>query len=166
MKEASPVRGDRGVVGAGMRGSVRLLETILGLALLLGVGGCSDPDKVILASLDTAQEARFRRGRAVAVPCWTCHDLAGTVKKVGPSLLGLHGRRSGMAPGYTASPALIGASIVWDDRTLGAFLANPSRFVPGNGMVSPGIRNAAALSDLLFYLQHVTRPGARDTRVD
>jgi cytochrome c2 len=140
----------------------------IGIGLLAGFVfgvGCSDPDAAILASFDAEQEARFRRGRGVAVPCWTCHDLAGTVKKNGPALLGLYGRRSGLSPGYSASPALIGATIVWDDRTLAAFLSNPSGFIPGNRMVSPGIRDASALSDLLFYLQHVTRPGARESRV-
>jgi cytochrome c len=126
--------------------------------------GCSDPDREILASFDSPQEARFRRGRSIAVPCWTCHDLAGTVEKNGPSLLGLYGRRSGMAPGYSASPALIGATIVWDERTLAAFLSNPSGFVPGNRMVSPGVQDPAALADLLFYLRHVTRPGAREAK--
>ena len=135
------------------------------LGVVLGLG-CSDPDRQILASLDSVEEARFRRGRAAAAPCWTCHDLAGTVKKVGPSLLGLYGRRSGDTSDYAASAALIGASIVWDDRALGAFLASPSRFVPGNRMVSPGIQDAETLSDLLFYLRHVTRPGARDSPAD
>jgi len=125
--------------------------------------GCSDPDRAILARLDEPGQARFRRGRAVATPCWTCHDLAGPVKKVGPSLLGVYGRRSGQAPGYTAaSPALLEASIVWDDRSLGAFLRNPAGFVPGTSMVSPGVQDAAALGDLLFYLRHVTTPGARE----
>jgi cytochrome c len=56
---------------------------------------------------------------------------------------------------------MISASIVWDDRSLAAFLMNPAGFVPGNRMVSPGIQDTVALADLLFYLQHVTRPGAR-----
>jgi len=141
------------------------IAAALSIGSLFGAG-CSDPDREILASFDSVEEARFRRGRAVAVPCWTCHDLAGTVKKVGPSLLGLFGRRSGMTSDYAASPALISASIVWDERTLAAFLSDPSRFVPGNRMVSPGIRDAGALSDLLFYLGHVTRPGARDAQVE
>jgi cytochrome c len=129
----------------------------------LGSVGCSDPDRAILARLDEAGQARFRRGRAVATPCWTCHDLAGTVRKVGPSLLGVYGRRSGQAPGFkAASPALLEASIVWDDRSLAAFLRDPGGFVPGTSMVSPGVRDAAALQDLLFYLRHVTEPGARD----
>jgi len=131
--------------------------------ILLGVmaAGCSDPDREILARLGEAEKVRFLRGRSVAVPCWVCHDLAGTVKKVGPPLLGVYGRSSGLAPDYEGSPAMIGATIVWDDRSIAAFLMNPSGFVPGNRMVSPGVQNRAALTDLLFYLKHVTRPGAR-----
>lgn len=133
----------------------------IGILLLLALGGCGDPDSAILATFDSQQTERFKRGRAAASPCWVCHDLAGTVKKTGPSLLGLYGRRSGQAPDYQASNALLAASIVWEDRTLGAFLANPGRFVPGNGMVSPGITDPNVRGDLLFYLRHVTRPGAR-----
>jgi cytochrome c len=125
------------------------------------VVGCFNPDREILARMNEAEQARFLQGRSAAIPCWTCHDLAGNVKKVGPSLLGVYGRRSGTAPDYNASPAMIGATIVWDDRSLAAFLLDPAGFVPGNRMVSPGIRDSARLADLLFYLRHVTRPGAR-----
>lgn len=141
---------------------------LIALVVVAGLAqaSCSDPDGAILARLDEAEQARFRRGRQVSIPCWTCHDLAGSVKKVGPSLQGIYGRRSGMAPGYEGSPALVSASIEWDDRSLGAFLANPSGFVPGNRMVSPGVRDASARADLLFYLRHVTRPGARSQDAD
>ncbi len=137
------------------------LALVLCLGALAGGIACRDPDRMILEVLGDADKARFRRGRAVALPCWTCHDLAGTVSKVGPSLLGLYGRRSGMAPDYSASPAMIGATIVWDDRSLAAFFSDPAGFVPGNRMISPAIRDSTALSDLLFYLRHVTRRGAR-----
>ena len=125
---------------------------------------CRDPDRMIFEVLGDLDEARFRRGRSVALPCWTCHDLAGTVKKVGPSLLSLYGRRSGMAPDYLASPAMLSAAIVWDDRSLAAFFRDPAGFVPGNRMLSPAVRDSSALSDLLFYLRHVTRPGARQPK--
>ncbi len=131
------------------------------LATLLNVA-CGNPDLEILAVMSEAEQSRFLAGRQVAVKCWTCHDLAGTVKKVGPSLLGVYGRRSGFAPGYEGSDAMRSASIVWDDRSLGAFLANPGAFVPGNRMVSPGVSGSGQLANLLFYLRHVTRPGARD----
>ena len=140
-----------------------LIALLLGLVPLALVG-CGNPDREILAGLDEAGRARFLRGRAVSTPCWTCHDLAGRGKKVGPSLLGVYGRRSGLAPDYSGSPAMIGATIVWDDRALSAFLRDPPGFVPGNRMVSPGVRDPAALSDLLFYLRHVTRP--RDSEAE
>lgn len=138
-----------------------LRRLVLVAFLVVAAGaGCSDPDQAILEAMSEPEQARFRSGRRVATPCWTCHDLAGRVKKVGPSLLGVYGRRSGQAPDYNASPAMRSAMIVWDDRSLRAFLSAPGRFVPGNRMVSPGV-DPGALEDLLFYLRHVTRPGAR-----
>lgn len=140
---------------------IRRLAGLLACALSVFGLGCSDPDREILGRLGETEGERFRQGRRAANGCWVCHDLAGTVKKVGPSLLGVYGRRSGMAPAYTGSNAMIGASIVWDDRSLSLFLSNPSGFVPGNRMVSPGIGNSRELADILFYLRRVTRPGAR-----
>jgi cytochrome c len=149
-----------GGMGIGARRSGRGL--LLCFALLVSSLACRDPDRAILAGLSDSERTRFERGRSVAVPCWTCHDLAGGVDKVGPSLAGLFGRRSGMAPDQRGSDALLAASIVWDERTLGAFLADPAGFVPGNQMVSPGVRDSQTLADLVFYLRHVTQPGARD----
>ena len=137
------------------------LGVVVGL-IGMTVAGCSDPDRALLAKLSESDQETFRRGRSVAVPCWTCHDLAGTVRKVGPSLAGVFGRRSGTAPDQRGSDAMLAASIVWDERTMAAFLSNPSGFVPGNQMVSAGVRNSQALADLIFYLRHLTRPGARD----
>lgn len=136
--------------------------------LLVGilVVGCSNPDLVILKRMNEAEQERFLSGRRVSSRCWVCHDLAGTVKKVGPSLLGVYGRSSGLAPGYKGSSAMIAATIVWEDRSLAAFLRDPAGFVPGNRMVSKGIQNSAALADLLFYLRHVTLPGARTAEDD
>ena len=133
------------------------------LAMMASALACSDPDRAILERLSEPDRERFVGGRRAANGCWVCHDLAGTVKKVGPSLLGLYGRRSGLAPGYSGSPAMIGASIVWDDRSVSAFLRDPSGFIPGNRMVAPGIRSSGELAGVLFYLRHVTRPGARES---
>ncbi len=155
-----------GIGRSSRRSGVIPVALRLGAVVLIGAAavGCSDPDAMILERMSDTEQARFRRGRQVAVPCWTCHDLAGTVKKVGPSLQGVYGRLSGLAPDYSGSPSMIAATIEWDDRSLAAFLRNPAGFVPGNRMVSPGIRAPGTLSDLLFYLRHVTPPRARDVR--
>lgn len=150
----SALRRDRRAARATRLGALLLL-------LVCGATACRDPDRAILAGLSAPERARFERGRSAAVPCWTCHDLAGSVDKVGPSLVGVFGRRSGMAPDQQGSDALLAASIVWDERSLAAFLSDPSGFIPGTTMVSPGVRSPEALSDLIFYLRHVTRPGAR-----
>lgn len=142
-------------------GALRRAAFLLALVVVCGTSACRDPDRAILAGLSEAEQVRFERGRSVAVPCWTCHDLAGEVDKVGPSLVGVFGRRSGMAQDQRGSDALLAAAIVWDERSLAAFLADPSGYVPGTTMVSPGVRSPEALSDLIFYLHHVTRPGAR-----
>jgi len=127
---------------------------------------CGDPDRAILATLSDADRARFESGRSASIPCWTCHDLAGPVDKVGPSLAGVFGRRSGMAPDQRGSDAMLAASIVWDEQTLAGFLRDPAGFVPGNHMVSPGVGDPQVLADLVFYLSHVTRPGAREGRAE
>ena len=59
---------------------------------------------------------------------------------------------------------MLAASIVWDERTLSAFLRDPAGYVPGNHMVSPGVRDPRTLADLVFYLGLVSRPGAREGR--
>lgn len=155
-----PVR--RALSGAQL-GGARLNGRARGaLLVLLGLLACGDPDRVILDRLGEPEQAAFRRGRSAAVPCWTCHDLVGTVDKVGPSLAGVYGRRSGTAPDQQGSEAMLAASIVWNERTLASFLMDPAGFVPGNRMVSPGVGDPQTLRDLLFYLREISRPGARD----
>ena len=47
------------------------------------------------------------------------------VNKIGASLAGVVGRKSGSAPGFNYSPALKEANITWDEKTLDQFLQNP-----------------------------------------
>ena len=58
-----------------------------------------------------------------ATHCTPCHTTEAGVNKVGPSLAGVVGRKSGSAPGYNYSAALKAANITWDDKTLDTFTA-------------------------------------------
>jgi cytochrome c len=69
-----------------------------------------------------------------ATRCSVCHATEPGVKKFGPSLAGVFGRKSGTEAGYDYSAALKGASITWDEKTLDQFIENPTVDVPGTKM--------------------------------
>jgi len=78
--------------------------------------------------------------------------LSPGVSKIGPSLAGIVGSKSGAAPGYNFSPALKGANITWDEQTLDKFLENPSADVHGTKMVI-SVPNAEHRQDIIAYLK-------------
>jgi cytochrome c len=64
--------------------------------------------------------------------CTGCHAL--TQNGEGPRLQGVYGRTSGQVAGFTYSPALRKVHVVWNDKTLERWLADPDTLVPGNNM--------------------------------
>ena len=66
--------------------------------------------------------------------CGVCHATEPNVNKIGPSLAGVFGRKSGTEAGFDYSPALKGAAITWDEKTLDQFIQNPVVDVPGTKM--------------------------------
>ena len=66
--------------------------------------------------------------------CLACHSTEPGANKMGPSLAGIVGSKSGAVPGYSFSPALKAANITWDEQTLDKFLENPSADVQGTKM--------------------------------
>src|SRR5215475_2718148 len=69
-----------------------------------------------------------------ATRCSVCHATEVDVKKFGPSLAGVFGRKSGTETGYEYSSALKAASITWDEKTLDRYIENPPADVPGTKM--------------------------------
>jgi cytochrome c len=67
--------------------------------------------------------------------CSVCHATEHGVNKIGPSLAGVFGRKSGTEAGFDYSPALKAAAITWDEKTLDEFLQNPGADVHGTKMV-------------------------------
>ena len=83
--------------------------------------------------------------------CAACHTTnAGGRAGVGPNLSRVAGRTAA-AGAYNYSAALKGARIQWDRTTLNAFLAGPSRMVPGTKMVVQ-VPDAAQRAQLVAYL--------------
>src|SRR5262249_35086245 len=53
------------------------------------------------------------------------------------------------------------SNIVWDDKTLDAWLVDPQRAVPDNQMTFPGIRSPQDRSDLIAFLKQASQPDSR-----
>ncbi|MBW2290981.1 MAG: c-type cytochrome [Deltaproteobacteria bacterium] len=143
-----------------------LASLVAGLIVSFAVLGCGGPEREIRARLSPAEVDLFNRGQRLSTPCWNCHDLYGEQNKVGPYLAGLYRRKAGSAnfPGY--SEAMKRSEVVWDERSLRAFLLNASSFIPGTTMVASGPRSSADVGALVFYLKHVTQAvgSAADSR--
>jgi cytochrome c len=99
-------------------------------------------------------EGDSARGVRVFRACAACHTFDPGRHLTGPSLAGVWGRKAAALEDFLRySAALKGSGIVWNERTLDAWLANPGKAVPGNYMLFGGIGNASARADLVAYLR-------------
>jgi cytochrome c len=111
------------------------------LALVLTLSGCSRGD----APVD---------GAHVFKPCASCHQIGPNARGgFGPQLNGLFGRRAGTTPDFAYSDAMKASGIVWDERTLAAFLRDPDKTVPGTKMRFWGIHDDRELAALIAWLR-------------
>lgn len=104
------------------------------------------------AATPTPGERQFQR-------CIHCHQIGPDARHgFGPSLTGVMGRQAGSASGYSYSAAMKNSRIVWDEKTLSAFLKNPSGVVPGNKMRLWGYNDEQQIRDLITYLKSYPAP--------
>jgi len=103
---------------------------------------------ILLAALATGDP---QAGEAVYSRCLACHSLE--MHRTGPKHCGLFGRKAGSSPGYAYSPAMKRSKIVWDEKTLDRFLADPLKTIPGTTMTYAGVPEARERADLVAYLR-------------
>lgn len=102
------------------------MKHVLCLLMMLAQGSlaCAQAAK----PAEIAQDRRLFQAR-----CANCHSVA--CNRWGPKLEGIVGRKAATVPDFKGySAALRDSGLVWDDRTLDAFLADGARLVPGNVM--------------------------------
>ncbi len=105
------------------------------------------------------------RGERDFQACVPCHSLEPDRNMTGPSLANLWGRKAGSLPSFDRySDALKASDIIWDDRSLDAWLTDPNRMVPDNEMPFEGIKDSRVRADLLAFLKQATKPGAGSER--
>ncbi len=91
--------------------------------------------------------------------CARCHSLGPDyLRRSGPHLKGLFGRRVGAVEGYSYSDALKGRNFVWDKDTLfELFDEGPDKFLPGTKMPVQRATDREKLTQLVNYLEILTR---------
>lgn len=118
---------------------------------------------LLLAAVMTATAAAGKEigdpdaGREAFEECAGCHELGkGAENGIGPHLNRIFGRRAGELDNFDYSDSLsrMGAGgLVWDLRTLDAYIANPRALVSGTRMGYPGMEDAEQRANLLAYLR-------------
>jgi len=96
-------------------------------------------------------------GAQLATQCRACHSFEqGGPSVSGPNLFGVFGRQAGEVDGYPYSEALAEADFIWTPEALDAWLMRPMRFLPGNRMAYPGLREQSDRNAVIAELLRVT----------
>ncbi|MBY0421901.1 MAG: c-type cytochrome [Parvularculaceae bacterium] len=98
------------------------------------------------------------RGQRAFRECAVCHITAkpgtpeGDQKLIGPNLFGVVGRKAGSLEGFSYSKAMRESAVVWDATTLDAYIAQPTKEIPGNRMSFAGEPDAQKRADIIAFL--------------
>ncbi len=82
--------------------------------------------------------------------CIACHSLDANL--AGPAHRGVFGRKAGSVRGFDYSAALKESKVIWNEKTLDKWLANPEKFIPGQKM-GYSVSDAKDRRDLIAYLK-------------
>ena len=110
----------------------------------------------LLATAQASADGDAGRGKTLFARCSACHAVT-EQNKVGPHLSGVFGRTAGTAAGARYSKAMTASGMTWDEPTLDAFLAEPTRALPGTTM-SARLPNPQDRADVIAYLKTLASP--------
>ena len=128
---------------------ISIRSTAMGRSLLaLAVVAASS---LLIALPARAQNAEAGQ-KAFKQQCGLCHDSQAGKNRIGPSLFGVVGRKSGSVEGFHYSDANKNSGITWDEATLDKYLADPRGVVPGTTMTYAGVKNDQQRKDIIAYL--------------
>ncbi len=99
-----------------------------------------------------AQAADAAQGEHAFMKCALCHAKDKT-NGLGPGLSGVIGRHAGSVPGFRYSEAMKNSNIVWDEKSLDAFIMAPQKALTGTTMAFAGIPDQEERNDLIAYLE-------------
>src|SRR5215469_10653555 len=103
-----------------------------------------------LALAVSAQAADMEHGKQVFQSCAACHS--DKPDALGPSLVGVIGRKAGSRDDFRYSPAMTRAGFTWDAGSLGEYLKDPQAKVKGNRMPFSGLADQKDVDDVIAYI--------------
>ncbi|MDX8411037.1 MAG: c-type cytochrome [Mariprofundaceae bacterium] len=78
--------------------------------------------------------------------CGSCHYLDRNIRKVGPTLKGVYGRK----------PSISGIPFeLWDEASLHAWMEDPKQVKPKTKMAIPGMKDAGERQAIIDYLKQL-----------
>jgi cytochrome c len=96
------------------------------------------------------------QGEQIFKKCGACHTVGDKTNKVGPSLLGVVGRKVASVPDYTYSDSMkeyAATGAIWDEKTLDTYLTDPKAVVGHTKMAFPGLKVQAERDNLIAFLK-------------
>lgn len=95
-------------------------------------------------------------GEKVFKKCAACHQVGeGAKNRTGPHLNGIMGRTAGTVDGFRYSKSMEAAGadgLVWNEETIGEFLANPKSFIKRTKMSFQGLKSEGDIAAINAYL--------------
>jgi len=118
---------------------------------------------LVACTAPAVQAADVAKGqRLFVLRCASCHAVGPSARAgFGPQLNAVFGRHAGSTPDFHYSPAMVKSNIVWNEKTLTAFLDSPGGLVPGTKMRFWGMSDRRQVGDLLAYLRSIPPAPAR-----
>src|SRR5262249_9526991 len=95
--------------------------------------------------------ADLKRGELLFQSCAACHSILGN--GIGPDIQHIFGMKAASQPGFKYSEAMQRSNLVWDEKTLRAFIAAPQSVVKGTAMTFPGYSRPADVNDVVAFLK-------------
>ena len=111
---------------------------------------------------DAIPAGRPDAGAIVFKKCMACHQIGPNAQNgIAPVLNGVVNRPAGQFPKYSYSSANKNSGLVWDERTLFAYLRAPAKVVPGTKMIFSGLKRDQEISDVIAYLKQFAADGTQ-----
>ena len=125
------------------------IDSITTVASTTSTGTSSESsDSDIMALFASAD---LEAGKKIFSKCSSCHNIANSKHKIGPSLKNIW-RKVGSAPDYKYSKALLTYGKTWDVAELNGFLLKPKKWIPKNKMGFAGLKKPEDRAAVILYM--------------